>query len=207
MNRQLLTLVSERFIDFLEFKILIPHLVQWKPCLRRFLNVIKLGLILSTKWVIWMRMRRFRSLFIGSITKVCRRLIRTPRACYDGVFADLTIKLQAYKTSPPDEFEIGNYFLKSIHIHYCKLRLISLFTLNEVRPGFGRTGRREDSYLNDVDHQDFLKTLAEAGLKTGWQVHACCPIRMEIPEKIDGQLGGAIRGRYHQSTEWQKKEK
>jgi putative transposase len=37
-----------------------------------------------------------------------------------------------------------------------------------------RGGRREDIFLNDVDRQDFLKTLAEASDKTGWQVPACC---------------------------------
>ena len=36
------------------------------------------------------------------------------------------------------------------------------------------SNRREDIYLNDVDRQDFLKTLAEACQKTGWQVHAYC---------------------------------
>lgn len=35
-----------------------------------------------------------------------------------------------------------------------------------------RGDRREDIFLDDVDRQDFLKTLAEASLKTGWQVHA-----------------------------------
>src|SRR6266581_4957352 len=37
--------------------------------------------------------------------------------------------------------------------------------------------RREDIYLNDVDRQDFIKTLAEACQKTGWQVHAYCLMR------------------------------
>ena len=37
-----------------------------------------------------------------------------------------------------------------------------------------RGNRRQDIYLDDVDRQDFLKTLAEAGHKTGWQVHAYC---------------------------------
>ena len=34
--------------------------------------------------------------------------------------------------------------------------------------------RREDIFLDDVDRQDFLKTLAEAAQKTGWQIHAYC---------------------------------
>ena len=34
-----------------------------------------------------------------------------------------------------------------------------------------RGDRREDIFVDDVDRQDFLKTLAEACQKTGWQVH------------------------------------
>ena len=51
-----------------------------------------------------------------------------------------------------------------------------------------RGDRREDIYLEDVDRQDFLKTLAEACQKTGWQVHAYCLMRnhfhlvMETPQ-------------------------
>jgi len=37
-----------------------------------------------------------------------------------------------------------------------------------------RGDRREDIFLDDVDRHDFLKTLAEACQKTGWQVHAYC---------------------------------
>ncbi len=40
-----------------------------------------------------------------------------------------------------------------------------------------RGDRREDIYLDDVDRQDFLKTLAEACQKTGWQVDAYCLMR------------------------------
>jgi hypothetical protein len=35
-----------------------------------------------------------------------------------------------------------------------------------------RGDRREKIYLDDVDRQDFIKTLAEACQKTNWQVHA-----------------------------------
>ncbi|HEX7861320.1 MAG TPA: hypothetical protein VF773_13390 [Verrucomicrobiae bacterium] len=35
-----------------------------------------------------------------------------------------------------------------------------------------RGDRREAIFLNDVERHDFLKTLAEACQKTGWQVHA-----------------------------------
>jgi len=37
-----------------------------------------------------------------------------------------------------------------------------------------RGDRREKIFLDDVDRQDFIKTLAEARQKTGWQVHAYC---------------------------------
>ena len=37
-----------------------------------------------------------------------------------------------------------------------------------------RGNRRTDIFLDDVDRQDFLKTLAEACQKTDWQVHAYC---------------------------------
>jgi len=40
-----------------------------------------------------------------------------------------------------------------------------------------RGNRREDIFLDDVDRQDFLKTLAEACQKTGWQIHAYCLMR------------------------------
>ena len=37
-----------------------------------------------------------------------------------------------------------------------------------------RCNGREDIFLDDVDRQDFVKTLAEACQKTDWQVHAYC---------------------------------
>ncbi len=40
-----------------------------------------------------------------------------------------------------------------------------------------RGDRREDIFLDDVDRQDFLKTLAEVCQKTGFQVHAYCLMR------------------------------
>jgi REP element-mobilizing transposase RayT len=40
-----------------------------------------------------------------------------------------------------------------------------------------RGDRREDIFLDDVDRHDFIKTLAEACQKTGWQVHAWCLMR------------------------------
>jgi putative transposase len=37
-----------------------------------------------------------------------------------------------------------------------------------------RGNRRAEIFLDDVDRHDFLKTLAEACQKTGWQIHAYC---------------------------------
>ena len=37
-----------------------------------------------------------------------------------------------------------------------------------------RGDRCENIFLDDVDRQDFLKTLAEACQRAGWQVHAYC---------------------------------
>jgi REP element-mobilizing transposase RayT len=37
-----------------------------------------------------------------------------------------------------------------------------------------RGDRREKIFLDDVDRHDFIKTLAEACQKTGWQMHAYC---------------------------------
>ena len=40
-----------------------------------------------------------------------------------------------------------------------------------------RGDRREDIFLDDVDRQDCVKTLAEACQKTGFEVHADCLMR------------------------------
>ena len=51
-----------------------------------------------------------------------------------------------------------------------------------------RGDRREKIFLDDIDGQDFIKTLAEACQKTGWQVHAYClmpnhyHVALETPE-------------------------
>ncbi len=37
-----------------------------------------------------------------------------------------------------------------------------------------RGDRQERIFLDEVDRQDFIKTLAEACQKSGWQVHAYC---------------------------------
>lgn len=38
-------------------------------------------------------------------------------------------------------------------------------------------GRRDDFVLDDVDRQEFLKTLGEAFQKTGWEASAYCLMR------------------------------
>ena len=47
-----------------------------------------------------------------------------------------------------------------------------------------RGNRREDIFLDDVDRQDFLKTLAEACQKTDWQVHAYCLMRNHLGTSV-----------------------
>ncbi len=41
-----------------------------------------------------------------------------------------------------------------------------------------RGDRRENIFVDDVDRQDFLKTLAEACQKTSWQMHAYCLMKI-----------------------------
>ena len=101
-------------------------------------------------------------------------------------------------------------------------------------PGFGETGvmdrgdRREDIFVNDVDRQDLIKTLAEACEKTGWQVHAYClmrnpledeealkalrrgwclgsqEFRQRMLELMEGKLGDNHCGELHRETAEQK---
>jgi hypothetical protein len=58
-----------------------------------------------------------------------------------------------------------------------------------------RGDRREKIFLDDVDRQDFRKTLAEACQKTGWPVHAHCLMSnhlhwvVETPEANLGEYG------------------
>ena len=57
-----------------------------------------------------------------------------------------------------------------------------------------RGDRREDIFLNDVDRQDFLKTLAEACGKTGWQVHAYCLIRNHFHLVVETPNANLVAG-------------
>ncbi len=42
-----------------------------------------------------------------------------------------------------------------------------------------RGDRREPTFRDEEDRQKVLATLAEAGVKTGWQVHAFCIMRLD----------------------------
>ena len=50
-----------------------------------------------------------------------------------------------------------------------------------------RGDRKKDIYVDDVDRQDFLKPLAEACQKTGFQVHAYCLMRNHFPIDLAGE--------------------
>src|SRR5205809_1120723 len=64
-----------------------------------------------------------------------------------------------------------------------------------------RGDRREDIFVNDVDRQDFLKTLAEACQKTGWQVHAYCLMRNHCHLVLETPNGNLVAGMaWFQST-------
>ncbi|HXP62949.1 MAG TPA: transposase [Dongiaceae bacterium] len=49
-----------------------------------------------------------------------------------------------------------------------------------------RGNRRDKIFLDDVDRHDFIKTLAEACQKTGWQVHAYCLMPNHYHLVVDG---------------------
>src|SRR5256885_6104532 len=57
-----------------------------------------------------------------------------------------------------------------------------------------RGNRRQDIYLDDVDRQDLLKTLAEACQKTGWQVHAYCLMRNHFHLVLETPNGNLVDG-------------
>ena len=51
-----------------------------------------------------------------------------------------------------------------------------------------------DIFLDDVDRQDFLKTLAEACRKTGYQVHAYCLMRNHFHLVVETPNGNLVAG-------------
>ena len=58
-----------------------------------------------------------------------------------------------------------------------------------------RGNRRVKIFLDDVDRQDFIKTLAEACQKTRWQVHAYCLMPNHNHLVIETRIGlGTLKG-------------
>jgi len=57
-----------------------------------------------------------------------------------------------------------------------------------------RGDRGEDVFLDDVDRQDFLKTLAEACQKTGWQLHAYCLMRNHFHLVVETPNADLVEG-------------
>ena len=51
-----------------------------------------------------------------------------------------------------------------------------------------RGDQREDIFFDDVDRHDCIKTLAEACLKTDWQVHAFCSLRAPLKRALAAKL-------------------
>jgi REP element-mobilizing transposase RayT len=63
-----------------------------------------------------------------------------------------------------------------------------------IAPVRRRGDRREDIFLDDVDRQDFLKTMAEACQKTGWQVHAYCPMSKHFHLVVETPEANLVEG-------------
>jgi len=57
-----------------------------------------------------------------------------------------------------------------------------------------RGDRREDIFVDDVDRQDFLKTLAEACQKTGWEVPAYCLMRNHFHLVLETPNANLVEG-------------
>ena len=57
-----------------------------------------------------------------------------------------------------------------------------------------RGDQREDIFLSDVDRHDFIKTLAEACEKTGWQVHAFCLMCNHYHVVLETPNGNLVAG-------------
>ena len=64
-----------------------------------------------------------------------------------------------------------------------------------------RGDQRDDIFLDDVDRHDFIKTLAEASQKTGWQVHAFCLMRNHYHLVVETPNANLVAGmQWLQST-------
>ena len=55
-------------------------------------------------------------------------------------------------------------------------------------------GRKGRIFLNDVDRQDFLRTLAETCLKTGFAVHAYCLMRNHFHLVVETPNANLVAG-------------
>ena len=72
-----------------------------------------------------------------------------------------------------------------------KLRLQYPGAMYHVMSRGNRCGK---IFLDDVDRQDFLKTLAEACQKTGWQVHAYCLMRNHFHMVLETPNANLVEG-------------
>ena len=72
-----------------------------------------------------------------------------------------------------------------------KLRIEYLGAIYHV---MSRADGKGDIFLGDVDRQDFLKTLAEACLKTGYQVHAYCLMRNHFHLVVETPNANLVAG-------------
>ena len=57
-----------------------------------------------------------------------------------------------------------------------------------------RGDRKKDIYVDDVDRQDFLKTLAETCQKTRFQVHAYCLMRNHFHLVVETPNANLVAG-------------
>ena len=57
-----------------------------------------------------------------------------------------------------------------------------------------RGDRQENIFLDDIDRHDFVKTLAEACKKTGWQVHAYCLMRNHFHIVLETPSANLVAG-------------
>jgi putative transposase len=55
-------------------------------------------------------------------------------------------------------------------------------------------GDKGQIFLADVDRQDLLRTLTEACLKTGFQVHAYCLMRKHFPLMVETSNANLVAG-------------
>jgi REP element-mobilizing transposase RayT len=57
-----------------------------------------------------------------------------------------------------------------------------------------RGDRQERIFLDDVDRPGWLKTLAEACQKTGWQVHAYCLVSNHFHAVLETPNANLVEG-------------